>query len=120
MIKSLHLLLGPPGDLLPADIFSLEILTNLSASILVSCSSHSLLLSTHSLIGWISQDSLICWLFTLFIFVLPTIFHSTFISCTSNLFQVFDVSDLVSSAYVLIVRTVALYISYFVYGSTII
>ena len=34
--------------------FSLEVFTNLSASILVTCSSHSLLLhSTHTLIGWI-------------------------------------------------------------------
>ena len=48
---------------------SLEILTNLSASILLTCSSHSLLLllllllllDTHSLTGWIPQDSLICW-----------------------------------------------------------
>ena len=45
-IKSLHLLLGRPRDLFPAGILvlSLDILTNLSASILVTCSSHSLLL----------------------------------------------------------------------------
>jgi hypothetical protein len=34
-----------------------------------------LLLSTHSLIGWILQDSLICWLTILSIFVLPTDFR---------------------------------------------
>jgi hypothetical protein len=48
----------------------LEILTNLSVSIFVICSSHSLLhLSTHSLIGWTPQDYLICWLRNLYIFV---------------------------------------------------
>ena len=64
-----------PGDLLPAGVLSLEILTNPSASILVTCSSYSLLLlSMHSITGWIPQDSLICWLLILSIFVLPTIF----------------------------------------------
>ena len=58
---SLFLLFRLHGDLLPAGILSLEIWTNLSASILVTCSSHSLLLFTHSFIGWIPQDSLICW-----------------------------------------------------------
>ena len=82
MIKSLHLLLGRPGDLLPTGILSLDILTNLSASILVTCWSHSLLLlSTHSLRGWIPQDSLI--------FVLPTIALSIFISFASNICLVF-------------------------------
>ena len=53
---------------------SLEILTNLSASILVTCSFHSLFLFfTHSVLGWILQDFLICWLLILSIFVLPTI-----------------------------------------------
>ena len=44
MIMSLLLLLGRPGDHLPAGILSLDILTNLSASTLVICWSHSLLL----------------------------------------------------------------------------
>ena len=55
------------------------------ASILVTCSSHSLLLYTHSSIGWIPKDSLICLLLILSIFVLPTIFISTFISFASNI-----------------------------------
>ena len=61
---------------------ALEILTNLSASIFVTCSSHSLLLS---LIGWISQKYLICRLLILSIFVLSTLFVSTFISFSSNI-----------------------------------
>ena len=74
-----------PGDLLPAGVLSLEILTNPSASILVKYTSYSLLLfSTHS-IRWIRQDSLICWLLILSIFVLPTIFLSTFISFNSSI-----------------------------------
>ena len=40
-------------EIYPAGILSLEILTNLSASILVTCSSHSLLLYIHLLWGWI-------------------------------------------------------------------
>ena len=51
---------GLSRSVLLSDI--LGILTNISASILVTCSPHSLLISTHSLIGWIPQDSLICWL----------------------------------------------------------
>ena len=47
---------------------SLKILTNLLASILVTCLSHSLLLSTLSLIGHIQQDSLFCSLLILFLF----------------------------------------------------
>ena len=89
MIKSLHLLLGPPGDLLPTDILSLDILTSFSASILITFWSHSLLfllllLSTHSLIGWIAQDFLISWLLILSTFVLSTIFHSNPMSFVSN------------------------------------
>ena len=62
---SLHLLFGIPGDL-PAGISSVENLNNPSASILVTFSSYSLLLlSIHSLIDWIPQDSLICWLLIL-------------------------------------------------------
>ena len=99
---------------------SFEILTNLSVSILVTCSSHYLLLlSTHSLIGRILQNSLICWLLILFIFVLPTIDLSTFISFASNIYLVLDVSALVSSAYIIVERMVALYIfdlvSFFIY-----
>ena len=97
MIKSLHFLLGCPGDLLLPGILSLDILTNLSAYILVTCWSHSLLflLSTHSLIGWIPQR----FLFIGFLF-----------SFSSNNCLVFDVPALVSSAYVIIGRTVALHI----------
>ena len=66
---------GRPGNLQPEGILFLDILTNLSTSILVTCWSHSLLLlSSYSLIGWILQDYLICWLLILSIFVLPTIF----------------------------------------------
>ena len=93
MIKSLHLLLGRPGDLVPTAILLLDILTNLSASILVTCWSHSLL-STHSLIGWIPQDSLICWILIQSIFVLQTIFFNTFISFASNICLVLYVSTL--------------------------
>ena len=58
MVRSPHLLLGRPGDLLPTGKLSLDILTNLSASILITCSSHSLLLlSFHSLIGRIPDYS---------------------------------------------------------------
>ena len=66
---------------------SLKIWSNLSASILVTRSSHSLLLlliSTHLLIGCIPQDSLICWFLILFLFsqlfflVLSTHFRLTF------------------------------------------
>ena len=100
------------SDLL--DIFSRQviyILTNFSAFIIVTFSSHSLLfLSTHSLIGWIPQESLICRLLILSIFVKQTIFLSTFISFVSNICLVFDVSALVSNAYVIIGRIVALYI----------
>ena len=68
----------------------------LSRSILVSCSSHSLLLLllllfTDSLIGWIPEDSLICWLLILSVFGLPTIFLSTFILFASNICLVFIV-----------------------------
>ena len=63
---------------------SLEILTDLSPFILVTCLS-LLLLSIHSL-GWIPQDSLICWLLILPIFVLPTIF---LILRSSHLFPTF-------------------------------
>ena len=60
-IQSLHLSFGRPGALLPAGILSLEIVTNIRASILLTCSSHfHHLPSTHSLIGWIHQDSPIC------------------------------------------------------------
>ena len=92
---SLHLLFGHPGDHLPVGILSLEILTNLSASFLVICSFHSLLLllllllSTHSLIGWIRQDSLICWLLVLCSFVLSSVFLNTFISFASNFCLIF-------------------------------
>jgi hypothetical protein len=49
---------GRPGDLFPACVLFLEISTNLSATILITCSSHSLLIfSTHSLIGWIPTPS---------------------------------------------------------------
>ena len=60
-----HPLSRRPGDLLPAGLLYLEVLTNLSASILVRRWSYSLLLlplSTHLLIGWIPQNSLISWL----------------------------------------------------------
>ena len=43
-IKSHHLLLGRPGDLLPRVTLFLDILNSLSASVLVTCWSHSLLL----------------------------------------------------------------------------
>ena len=53
LFRSLHLLLGSPRDLLQEGILFLEILTSLSASIHVTCLSHSLLLlSTHSLTGY--------------------------------------------------------------------
>ena len=65
-VMSLHLLFGRPRDLLPAGILSLEILSNLSASILVTSLSHSLILFAHFLIGYIQQYSLICWLLILF------------------------------------------------------
>jgi hypothetical protein len=61
------------SKLLPAGVMSLEILTNLSASILVTCLSHSLLLFSIHSIGWILQHSLIYWVIILSIFVLPTI-----------------------------------------------
>ena len=79
-----NLLFGRPGDTLPAGILSLDILNKLSASILVTCWSHSLL-ATHSLIGWIPQDTLICWL------LIVSIFLIYFQICL-----VFDVSALVS------------------------
>ena len=61
--KSIHLFSGCPGDHLPTGPF------RFSASILVTCSSHSLLLlSIHSLIGQIQQDSLISLLLNLFLF----------------------------------------------------
>ena len=61
-------------------ILSLEIFTNLSASILLTYSSHSLLyLDTHSLIGWIPQDYLICWLLILFFLVLSSHLLPTFV-----------------------------------------
>ena len=92
MIKLLHLLLGHPGDLLSAGILSFDILSDLSASILVTCWSHSvLLLCTHTLIGWILQDYQISWLLILSIFVLPTIFLSTFISLALNICLGFDI-----------------------------
>ena len=75
-------------------ILFLEILTNLSASNPVTCLSHSLLLlllllliSTHSLIVCITQDSLIYWLFILFLFcqlyflVLSSPLLPTFVCC---------------------------------------
>jgi hypothetical protein len=43
---------------------------------------------------------LVCWLLILSIFVLPTIFLSTFVSFASNICLVFYVSALASSAYV--------------------
>ena len=108
MIKSLHLLLGRPGDLLSTGILSVDILTNLSASILVTYWSRSLLLlSTHSLIDWITQDALICWLLILTIFVLPTIFLSTFISFAYSMCLFFMFLPLFL---VIIRRMVALYI----------
>ena len=64
--------------------FPLEILTNLPASILATC--FLFLLSTHSLISWISQDSLIFCLSILFIFVLPTISLSNFSSFVSKIY----------------------------------
>ena len=84
---SLHLLFGRPGNLVPADILSLEILIDLSASNLVTYSSHSLLLpSTHSLIGWILQDSLICWLLILLslALVILILFHYKILSQNSR------------------------------------
>ena len=71
LIKSLPHFLGVLKVFRHVYYLSLEILTNLSASILVTCLSLSRLLSTHELIGCISQDSLICWVP---IFVFPTIF----------------------------------------------
>ena len=62
----------------------LEILTNLSTSILVTCSSHSLLLSTHSLICWIPQDSS----YSIY-FCFANYFSSTFISFAPNICLVF-------------------------------
>ena len=61
MTKSLYLyFFGFPEDHVPAGKLSLETLTNLSASILVTFSPHFLLLlSIHSLIGWVPLDSLI-------------------------------------------------------------
>ena len=78
-------------DIFFRQVYVLEILSNLSAFILVTCSTHSLLLllSTHSLIGWITLDSLICWLFILCSFAWPTIFLSTFISFASIICLVF-------------------------------
>ena len=97
---------------LPTGILSLDIITNLSASIVITCWSHylPLLLSNHSIIGWIPQDSLICWLLILCILILPTIFLNTFISIASNICLVFYVSALVSSAYVIIGCTVVYFL----------
>ena len=113
---SLHLLLGRPGDLLLVGTLSLEILTNLPASMRVTCSSHSLLLllSAYSLIGGIPLDSLICWLLILYILSCQLFF----IVLSSHLlptFFCFLVSALVSIAYVIIGSTVA-YISSFPFG----
>ena len=86
------------------------IVPNPSASFLATFWPHSLLfLYTHSLIVWIPQDSLTCWLLILSIFVLPTIFLSTFISLAYNICLVIYVS-----AYIIIRNTVALYILDFV------
>jgi Phosphoglycerol transferase and related proteins, alkaline phosphatase superfamily len=89
------------------------ILTNLSASILVTCSSHSFLLSTHSLIGWIPQDSLICCLLILSIFVFQ-LFSLVLLICFQHLSVFFYFSALVSSAYVIIGHMIVLYIFDFV------
>ena len=71
--------------------------------------------SCHPLINRLDTEGLSdFWLLTLSIFVLTTIFLSTFISFAYNSCLVFNVSVLVSSAYVIIRCTVALYIFYFV------
>ena len=103
-----HLRFGRPRNFLPTGILSLEILTNLLAFIVVTCSSYSLLLSIHSLIGWIPHDSLICWLLILSIFCLANYFLSAVISFAFQIYLVFYISAFVSSAYVIIGHLVAI------------
>ena len=102
-------------EILPAGVLSLEILTNLSSSILVTCSSQSLLIFFHPVIICLDSaefsDFLSSYLF-FYIFFIPTIFLSNFISFDSNICPVFYVSALVSSACVIIGRRIALYIFY--------
>ena len=97
-VSGLWLPFGRSGDLLPAGILSLEILTNLSVSIVVTCLSHSLLLSTHSLDTAVFSDLLTFY----------SIFLNTFVSFASTFvrfFIFFCVSTLVSSPYVIIGRS---------------
>ena len=87
-----------------ANILPLEILANLSASILVTCSSHSfLLLFIHSFIGWIVWFSA----FLLYLFLFCELFS---LVLSYHLFPIFVwffyVSTHVSSAYAIIGRTV--------------
>ena len=67
-IKSLHFLFGRPGDPRLKDIFSLEILTNLSATILVTCLSHSLLFSNRYWLDTTGFSDLVGFLFYIFLF----------------------------------------------------
>ena len=57
MIKSLHLLLGRPGDHLPTGILSFDILTNLPASILVTFWSHVIVVIIYILFSPSAQPS---------------------------------------------------------------
>ena len=113
------LLFGCSRDLLPVSILSLVILANHPASTLVTCSSHSLLLlSTHSFIDWIPQDTLICWLLIVCIFVLPTVLlvlSSDFLPTIVSYFYFYAPA---SSAYATIGLMVSLYIFVFCFLSS--
>ena len=78
---SLHLLFLRPGYILPIAILPLDILADISAYILVSCSFHFCLF-TNLVIGWIPQDSVICQLLILFLFC-----HIFSLALSSHLFS---------------------------------
>ena len=92
---SLHLFIGRPRCLFPSGIPSCTLLTSRSSAILYMCMLHSvLLLCTHDVMFWIPHISRILSFLILSILVLFVILLSVFISVTSNICIVLQITRL--------------------------